>query len=88
MSLVEQVIDLVERRGAATVDDLLPELSGYTRTQVISALNWARQTGRLSCDGLGPRRGRKGGGSNPGTYRAVPRPRINSVFALAQMTSP
>jgi hypothetical protein len=52
-----------------TVDHLMPLLSGYTRRQVIKALQNARLRGYLECDGRGPRQGRKSRGSDPGTYR-------------------
>ena len=66
MSLTQTVADMVSERGAATVDDLLPELAeeGYTREQVIKALQNAKHRGLLENrrgKGLGP-------GSMPSTY--------------------
>lgn len=70
MSATQLVSALVEEMGHATVDDLMPEMEGYTRQQVLSALSNAVQTDLLECDGPGPRRGIGGGrGSLPATYR-------------------
>jgi hypothetical protein len=88
MSLIQLAADLIRERGHGTVDDILPEMDGYSRDQVIKALNNATQYGLISCDGRGPRR--KGAGigkstTQPATFRAAERQytRISSVFDLA-----
>lgn len=66
MSLTQTVIDMVEERGSATENHLLPKLAeeGYTRAQVRKALQNARFRGLLDV-----RKGKGlGKGSEPGTY--------------------
>ena len=46
MSLIQAVTALIEEAGQGTVDTLLPDLPGYTRKQVMSALQNA-QSNRL-----------------------------------------
>ena len=52
MSLRRIVADLVNERGSATVDDLMPELEDeYTREQVKAALKNAKNINLISCGG-------------------------------------
>jgi hypothetical protein len=69
--LTHTVTSLIRVRGyeGGTVDHLMPLLPGFTRKQVIAALQNARWSGYLECDGRGPRKGRTARGSDPGTYR-------------------
>ena len=69
-SLTATVVEMVKRRGQATVDDLQPELPSFTRDQLIAALRNATFRGALICDGYvaGPR------GRLPATYRARQKP--------------
>jgi hypothetical protein len=69
--LSHTVTALIAARGyeGGTVDHLMPLLCGYTRSQVIKALQNARLRGYLECDGRGPRKGRISRGSDPATYR-------------------
>lgn len=86
------VIDLVEERGEATVDDLMPQIDGYSRKQVLDALKNAAYRNRLVCITGRRGAGRKEGGL-PGIYRIAERekpaepnlPRINSVWQLGEM---
>lgn len=84
MTATEEVVRLIERRGSATVDDILPDMEGYTRDQVWAALRWATYTRKIACDG-GSRKvgGSRKGGSLPATYRAVKKPIVASVWDLA-----
>lgn len=79
-SLIAEVIDRIESRGSATVDDLMPEFPARTRQQVMTALQQASYERRIQCDGQQHTRA----GSAPAVYRANPRPRIASVWDLAQ----
>jgi hypothetical protein len=80
MSLTQTVIAMVRARSRASVDDLLP-IEGYTRAQVLVALQNARTQGWLDCEGHAPRRGtRSGRGSVASIYiaretRLMPAPR-------------
>jgi hypothetical protein len=89
MSLLYTVTQMVLARGRATVDDLMPELPGVTRTQAIKALQNARRKKLVSSTGqhFGGRQG-----ALPTTYTAyvepepvaeVVRKRVNSVWGLA-----
>lgn len=49
MSLIQTVAALVEEAGTAHADQLLPDCPGYTRQQVISALQNAAQLGLIHC---------------------------------------
>lgn len=51
MSLMPKVEKLVRELGAATVDDLMPQFPGYTRKQIIKALQNCRKDGRLTSNG-------------------------------------
>jgi hypothetical protein len=75
MSLASSVMTLMRRLECATVDDLCPHLPGYTRDQVMTAMQNARVLGLLTCEGHQPRRSAGGGrGSVPSTYRFVAMP--------------
>lgn len=67
-SLRSTVVVLVGKQGSATADDLLSQLPGYSRRQILSALQNARYAGLLDCDG--PRLGGSTG-RMPGIYRPV-----------------
>lgn len=71
--LMAVVVDLVRRRGPCTVDDLMgdPAVSGYTRTQVMKAMQGARERRRLNLMARGGGRG-KGVGNLPSTYSLGP----------------
>lgn len=93
MSLMTLLVDLIQERGQATVDDLMPEIEGYSRQQVLDALKNAAYRKRLDC--ITGRRGAGRKGGLPGIYklaeeevarRAPPvLPRINSVWQLGEM---
>jgi hypothetical protein len=72
MSLIQTVVQMVRERGTATVDDLQPLLPGYTREQIMTALQNGRHERLLTVKrgrGLGP-----GKGSLPSQYSAVAQP--------------
>lgn len=72
MSAIQIVTALIEELGSGTVDDLMPEMEGYTRRQIIKALGNAAYEGHISCDGYaGSRKGPGGVGAKPATYRAI-----------------
>lgn len=85
MCLTDTVIALIEEAQCATVDDLMPEIEGYTRQQVMTCINNAVSLGRLTrIRRGGPISG--AGGSLPGIYgpaaqKARPLP-PNSVWQL------
>lgn len=85
MSITREAAAIIDDLGAGTVDNVLPRMPGYTRTQVFRALKTAAYMGLIDTDGwTGP----KHGGSTPTTYRrkkAHPRPRVSTVFDLAAM---
>jgi hypothetical protein len=88
--LIDLVSDLIEDRPGSNVDELLPELPGYTRHQVKQALQNASFRGTLRCEKQGVRGRHKG--AKPGRYYVVDQPAVqpvrqipkcaNSVFAL------
>lgn len=85
MSIVQDAANLIAARGCATVDDILPDMPGCTRAQVIQALQWARYQGLLERDEL---RRKSGDGAGRGTalpclYRPRRKPMVSSVWALA-----
>ncbi len=67
--LMAVVVDLVRERGPCTVDDLMgnPAVDGYTRTQVMKAMQGARERKRLDLMKRGGGRG-QGVGNLPSTY--------------------
>lgn len=70
MSLIQQVTAVIEEIGAGTADDVLQELGedcGYTRAQILVALQNATNTRRLVNDG-------KAEGSRLVVYRPAPKP--------------
>lgn len=68
MSAIRLVTELIDERGSGTVDDLMPEIDGYTRQQVLNALQNAAAIGLITCDGRRPPQ--KGSRlAKPGTYR-------------------
>ena len=86
MSATRQAAALIEELGAGTVDDILPDMGGLTRKQVLRALCNAATLDLIECDGKKQRAGVHGG--VPCTYRAkkapVQRPRAASVWQYAQ----
>jgi hypothetical protein len=73
VSLTETVIDMVHQRGAASADELLPELEEYTLQQVSKALDRGRQAKLIESEGY-----RRGGlnslghpTSRPSRYRVT-----------------
>ena len=46
-ALTHIVIGLIEEAPGSTVDDLLPDCEGHTRQQVLAAVHWLANTGRL-----------------------------------------
>ena len=81
MSLIQTVIDRVESRRSATLDDLMQDLDGFTREQVASALAMAAFTRQIQSTGC--RREKGVLGSLPAIYTPKPRPMIRWVFDLA-----
>ncbi len=73
MGITSKVAEMVRERGSATADDLFPLLQpeGYTRQQIIKALQNGRMTKLLACDGHTPKRGNVGGGSQCAVYRPL-----------------
>jgi hypothetical protein len=69
VSLLVRVAHMVKERGAVTVDDLMP-LDGYTRKQVLIALQNARYKALILSDGKGPTGGT--GGSTCAIYTPNP----------------
>ena len=70
MSLIEQVTAVIEELGAGTADDVLEEMGedcGYTRAQILVALQNAKNTRRLVNDGAH-------GGATLVVYRPAPKP--------------
>ena len=92
-ALTHIVIGLIEEAPGSTVDDLLPDCEGHTRQQVLAAVHWLANTGRLRCERQGGR-GIRLGGSNPGRYFPVAkaieetgrRPVISCVWDLGGRT--
>lgn len=100
MSLIRIVTEKVRQRGRASADDLLPELHGYTRAQVIAAFQNAQARGLVRCVGVAEA---ISGTRGPGIYvpddrnvnprqreqaqrsRGKKRIRVNSVFQLGEM---
>lgn len=71
MSLLHTVTAIVKRDGKASVEDILREVEGVTRQQVLAALNNARQKGLVHCIG----RDRQGKcGQQPGVFAPGPAP--------------
>ena len=91
--LINRVIDLIEDQPGSDVDELLPQLEGFTRHQVKQALQNGAFRGRLRCEKQGVKGRHKG--AKPGRYylaekvetsqpaRQIPRC-ANSVWAWAQ----
>lgn len=102
MSLRRTVAMMVQARGKATVDDLMQDglLQGFTRKQVMQALDNARTIGLVVCAGKPSRVGAGPVGSLPATYypagvevvrvkRAEPKPipkPVSCVWNLAGKT--
>lgn len=86
-SLTATVAQMVKDRGEASVDHLMPELPGFTRRQVIGALQNAAQRELIESCG---KSGLPAPGKRPALYRvrtapkkAKPTPtRVSSVFEL------
>jgi hypothetical protein len=73
-SLASKVVAAVTERGSANADVLAPVLIGYTRAQILAALNNARHEGWLTCKqgrGLG-----SGRGKTPGTFYPIDGERV------------
>jgi predicted enzyme involved in methoxymalonyl-ACP biosynthesis len=89
MSAIQTVTALIEEIGAGTVDDILADMEGYTRRQVIKALDNAAYAGLITCDGYaGARKGPGARGSLPATYRAIKKTQSRpaaSVWHFAQL---
>lgn len=94
--LTKTVAEMVQARGSATADDLLPDLPAYSREKVLNAMKNARSAGLIHCR-LAPRKGRVGvSGSDPAIHypgacpkgmingeRVAPTRPQNSVWELA-----
>jgi hypothetical protein len=78
--LIDLVSDLIEDRPGSNVDELLPELPGYTRHQVKQALQNASFRGTLRCEKQGVRGRHKG--AKPGRYYVVDQPAAQPVREL------
>lgn len=85
MSAIQLVTALIEELGCGTVEDLMPEMDGYTRQQVIKALGNAAYAGLIRCDGYaGSRRGPGASGARPSTYRAIVKTHARPVASVWQ----
>ena len=88
MSLAAAAADLIREIGSGTVNDILPEMEGCTRAQVVKALQNAAREGLIECDGRGAKKKGAGVGRGtqiPATYRAIrnaPVRRVSTVFEL------
>jgi hypothetical protein len=76
VNLTEIVVAMVQEAGKATVDDLMPDLPGYTRRQVQACLRNSAYNNLLVCLSRGEH---KGGGTSfrgrlPGVFAPVPEP--------------
>lgn len=81
MSLIQDVIDLVNELGEVTGDDLLPHCPYHSREQVMSALQQARFSHRIRLVKRGRALGLgESGGSTPGTYGPIEKPPSASVL--------
>jgi hypothetical protein len=93
VSLTKKAAALVNQMESATVDNVLPHLPGYTRTQVRRALKAALDQGLIDSDDRLRQESRphratgKPRGAMPTTYRAIKkqyRP-VASVWHFAQL---
>jgi hypothetical protein len=69
-SLTSLVLDQIARNPGANADDILPHVPGYTRKQVMAALNFQTSKRRLRCEAQHPTGVT---GSAPGRYFMVGR---------------
>lgn len=76
MNLMDSVFDLLHANPGATADDLMPKLPGYTRRQIMQALQNLAFTDRATCK-RSPSQGR-GKGTKPGRY--YPRGASRTVY--------
>jgi len=70
MSLIQVVVALIEEAGRATADDILEDCEGYSRTQVLAAIQNAAQLGHIRKIG----KAGTGLGNGLGIYEPVPKP--------------
>lgn len=68
MSLIQTVVAIIEEDGPASVDELVPQIQGKTRKQIMAALHNARHLGLLQVVTRPPRSGKPGSGSFPAQY--------------------
>ncbi len=89
MTLVIRVCHLVAEHNEATADDLYPLLAneGFTRKQVIRALQNGRNKKYLLCDGPVGRQGTPKGGMACGTYRPNPAQQLPRNRMLHRVSS-
>jgi len=84
MSLIQVVVALIEEAGSASADDLMPDCPGYSRAQVLSAIQNAAQLGHIVKVG----KAGTGLGNGLGIYEPVPKPAgprpVASVWEFAQ----
>jgi hypothetical protein len=86
-NLIAIVTDIIRELGSGTADDVLPECEGFTRDQVMQALQNAKHNGYLASEGRQPKpKGRKAAGLMiyciaPEPERAPP---ANSVWQFAE----
>jgi len=84
MSLIQVVVALIEEAGSASADDILPDCEGYTRQQVLAAIQNAAQLGHIVKVG----KAGTGLGNGLGIYEPAPKPPgprpVASVWEYAQ----
>ena len=101
MNLSRTVTSMVRERESATVDELLPHLLGYTRSEVKTAMHHASRKRWLKCKpgqslglgGFAPGRytpgdvmpGNARGGRQKAPPRPAPMPRVSSVWQLGEI---
>lgn len=85
MSLTHDVCFLIRKKGSATVDSLLSELPGYTRSQVMNAMKNARTLGLIHTLNWANRNGKNvGQGRAPSAYYPGPKPTFYGLQPIEQ----
>jgi hypothetical protein len=89
--LTAQVIALIQETPGLTVDELLDDCPGFTRRKIMTALQWAKNTGRLrgECQGMREewKTGRKPDRYYPVEPKAAPTARPpSSIWEYAAIT--
>jgi hypothetical protein len=76
MSLMRRVAAVIDDLGSANVDQVLPYFDGYTRKQILCAMQNAAEEGLIHSKGRIPRRGGPRNGSMPAPYYPGPSARV------------